>query len=275
MGCPGVGPCDSWPLLLCCVDSSGGFPDACSVGGVFVDQTTIDEASQAASQVMWALTGRQFGLCTVVTRPCRKACFDGGFSSITLPWNGGRPFPVLINGEWFNVTCGCGTDCSCTELCEVALPYPVCSVSQVLVDGVALPSSAYRIDDFRKLVRVDGECWPKCQNMSLPTTEEGTWSVALTYGREVPQLVLTATAELACEILKSCVGQPCKLPQRVQNITRQGVSLSLFDPQDFLDGGRTGFYLADLAIKTFNPRGLARRPGVYSPDMNQWRVPTG
>lgn len=273
MGCPGVGPCAVWELPLDCYIVSGD-ADPC-IGGQPVPQDLIDAQSLVASQLIWALTGRQFGLCEVTIRPCRKSCNP----CPDLPEFGVGPNgygPALIDGAWYNIPpCACQDGCSCTTVCSVPLPFPACSVSEVLVDGVIVDPTTYRIDSFNSLVRVGSECWPSCQNLTLPDTEEGTWSVTLEYGREVPELVLRATAEIAAELIKACVGQPCRLPQRLQSITRQGVTISFIDPQEFMRNGRTGFYLADMAIQAYNPRGLQRRPAVYSPDVNKWSRTTG
>jgi hypothetical protein len=265
--CPGTGPCGAWDLDLACLDPGGDLPGPCS-DGVPVSDEILAAATLSASQILWALTGRQFGTCDVVVRPCRLVCLDEAFP---LSWQGA--YPVLYGGQWFNLACGCGNRCSCTDLCEVLLPYPVCEVIEVLVDGTPVDPGAYRVDDFRSLVRTDGECWPRCQDMARSDTEAGTWSVALTYGREVPQLVLDAASEIACEFIRARLGQACRLPQRIASLTRQGVSMSFVDPQGFWTEGRTGFYLTDLAIRTFNPRMLQRNASVYSVDAPAWRVP--
>jgi hypothetical protein len=155
---------------------------------------------------------------------------------------------------------------------EVPLPYPVSSVTEVKVDGIIVPPSEYRVDDFKTLVRLGGHTWPKCQDMTLEDTEIGTFSIDVTYGREVPQLVKLATAELACQLIKACAGVSCQLPQRVQSLSRQGVTVSFVDAMQFLDKGRTGIYILDLAINTFNPRRLQKNASVYSVDRNpKWR----
>lgn len=258
-----------WPLTLGCLDDTGDLADAC-IDGTTVPATTLEAVVLSASQVVWALTGRQFSTCDVVVRPCRRVCEDSG--GFTYGWAG--PFPVQIDGAWYNLACSCGSTCSCGDLCEAALPYPICEITEVMVDGVALDPTAYRVDDFRRLVRIDGECWPRCQDMAAPDTEEGTWSVSLTYGKEPPQLALDAASELACELLKARLGQTCRLPQRVSSLTRQGVTMSFIDPMSFFADGRTGLYLLDLAIRSFNPRMLQRPPGVYSVDAPSWRVTT-
>lgn len=269
--CPGTGPCMPWDLTLPCLDDAGDLTDAC-IDGATVPTTVLDAAVLSASQVTWALTGRQYSTCDVTVRPCRRTCAEFPSLDFRPGWQG--PWPVLVNGAWFNLACQCGSTCSCRELCEVDLPYPVCEVSEVVVDGAALDPGAYRVDDFRKLVRTDGECWPRCQDMAAPDSEVGTWSVTLTYGREPPQIAFDAAAELACELIKARIGQTCRLPQRMTSLTRQGVTMSLLDPMSFFKDGRTGLYLMDLAIRALNPKMLARAPGVYSPDAPSWRVTT-
>lgn len=271
MPCPDNGPC-AWPALdLCCLDDDV-LSGPC-VGGAPVDPDLLASVTLAANEIMWAKTGRQFGTCTVTIRPCKRSdCVGDRYDQIwTSNWPAYGWVPVLVDGNWINAVCGCGNDCSCGQLCEADLPSPVCSVETVMVDGIELDPSAYRVDDFKRLVRIDGDCWPRCQNLAAPDTEEGTWSVTLTYGREVPELVLRGAAEIACELLKGCMGQPCKLPQRVTNVTRQGVSISMEQAQAFWKEGRTGFYLADLAISTYNPSGLKRSSSVFSPDAPKWR----
>lgn len=248
-------------------------PDPCLFEGQPVPQPIIDNAKLAASQLMWSLTGRQFGCCTVTVRPCRKKC-----ENPCGMWQGGFPWiPVMLEtGEWTNRSCDCqGDSCSCTKLSEVNLPTPVCSVSEVKIDGVVVDPTTYRVDNFQKLVRLGADVWPECNDLTKPDTEVGTWSVTLTYGKPVPPLVILGANEFACEIIKSCIGQPCKLPQRLSSITRQGVSMTFLDDMSFLDKGLTGMYFVDLAARTYNPSRLYRRSIVTSPDsINQWRVET-
>ena len=143
----------------------------------------------------------------------------------------------------------------------------VLTVDQVLIDGAAIAAAAYRLDHNRWLVRVDDDTWPCCQDLTEPTTETGTWSVTITYGRPIPQSLKNAAATLACELVKAHVGVDCALPARVQTLTRQGVTMALLDPQEFLAGGRTGLYEVDLAIAAFNPEGLRRRATAWSPEV--------
>ena len=55
-------------------------------------------------------------------------------------------------------------------------------------------------------------------------------------------------------------------------MSRQGVTIGYIDPQEFWRDRRTGIYIVDLAVQTFNPHKLTRRPSVYSPDVGyRWR----
>lgn len=284
MTCPATGPCAPFitELELCCL-ATGAFPDPCVAGTTDpVPQPIIDNALMAASELLWAYTGRQFGQCTVTIRPCAKSCDpcpDGGgdfFSDNGYGWGSYPWTPLFENGVWTNVRCNsCTGSCGCESLCEIDLPYPVCCIDEVRVSGVILDPALYRVDNFRTLVRIPevaGDCWPKCQNLALEDTEEGTFSITLTYGRPVPALVKQAAATLACQFIKACMGQPCQLPQRMTSLASQGVTVGFLDPQSFFAQGLTGIYLVDLAIKTFNPKGLQKQSSVYSPDMGRkWR----
>lgn len=287
MPCPGIGPCLPYDLdLSCCLTPSGALPDPCILDGEPVAQGVIDNAILAASQILWAITGRQFSLCTVTIRPCR-ACADPcclpwttefGFDGFGYNFGGFPSYPFRqADGSWINMSCPCTDNCSCVEICKIDLPSPVCSVDEVKIDGVIVDPSKYKVLNFEELVWADpvSGCWPRCNDLRKPDTEEGTWSVTLTYGKEPPQLVLQAAAEMACEIIKNCVGKPCRLPQRISSVTRQGVSVSFLDTMDFLDKGLTGLYFVDLAARIYNPHRLMRRPTVYSPDVaNKWNLET-
>lgn len=427
MPCPGEGPCKVWDLDLGCCLVSGALPDPCLNDGSPVPQEIVDAMKLAASQFMWRATGMQFGCCQVTLRPlCSNKCPTecGGLieSGFGFPW-----MPLhLASGEWTNVTCNSQANCTCVEVCSVPLPYPVCSVDEVKVNGKILDPSEYKVYDFNKLTRLKspqtvlrqtelgtvqagidvpgdqycfspdadsgtsavlngdcwdftnsnptfvwnsvesftafyndptgpegagvfrvrnidtgdwdfpvnpvpmtvgetrwsnpepltgdsisltwngpgvgphidtlagpwvregggqftvtnlsiqpGGCWPECNNILRDDTEEDTWSVKVTYGRPVPELLRLATAQFACELIKMCIGKPCGLPQRVTSISRQGMNASFLDPMEFMKEGFTGLYLVDLAIKTYNPHRLYKKPTVVSPDsLNKWTVET-
>lgn len=251
------GPCEPWEVMWpCTVDCSS--PEITGM------------AVEVATEVVWALSGRQFGLCTVTLRPCRAECGDYPWPSDGMNWNqwgGGWINPTLVAGQWFNVVCGrCTTGCSCSSISEIVLPAPVHDVVQVKVDGVVVSGSGYRLDDNRNLVRL-GADWPLCNDLSLDDTQPGTWSVTARYGLEVPAGGTWAVGELACELVKAmCGGEDCRLPRNVTQLIRQGATLQFPDIKELLVSGLTGLYLVDQFIAVWNPNGLKRRSGTYSVD---------
>jgi hypothetical protein len=76
---------------------------------------------------------------------------------------------------------------------------------------------------------------------------------------------------LATEFIKLWSGDDCALPQRVTSVTRQGVSYTILDSQDFLDDMRTGIYSIDLFLKSVNPDKARARARVFSPDVARAR----
>jgi hypothetical protein len=213
------------------------------------------------------LSGRRFGVCPVTVRPCRRPC-DGTLAPAFGPYYGAGSFtPYLLDGAWINGCGSCTTDCGCGQLCEVVLPGPVDSVLAVKLDGLIVPAADYLVYDHRALVRVDaGECWPYCQDLAAPDSEPGTFAVTYGLGTPVPVAGLHAAGVYACELVKACADLPCRLPRRVTQITRQGVTYSLLDPMEFLEQGMTGLYEVDAWIRAVNPAGLAHGARVYSPD---------
>lgn len=249
MAAPTATPCEPWPY------ECANFPDGAT-------QEQIDSAVMAATEALWSRTKKRFGLCSMELRPCRKDCMPGGpwipqrgwynVGSMTWPW----PQPALIGGKWFNITCGtCSGGCSCTKIEQVELPYPVANITEVKVDGVVMHPDRYRVDDWRYLVRLDGEQWPRCNDLNLDDDQPGTWSVTAQYGTEVPELGKLAVGELASEIVLSCTGSKgCKLPSStVQSVTRQGVTKVFFDANSAFANGLIGLKWSDMFISTFNP----------------------
>lgn len=261
MGDPQRSTCELWatPDALC---------GPCE--GVDFEEPVIELALQTASDILFVLSGRQFpGECTTLVRPC------GGY---------GIGADVLAPGHWSDRSwsgfCGCSAvnRCGCGHLSELKLtPGPVREISEVKVDGVVLEDSLYRLDEHRYLVRLpdpDGTSrgWPCCQRIELDDDQEDTFSVAFTYGTPPPPAGRMAAAVLACELALSCTpGQSgnCKLPARIQTITRQGETMAFLDPFLFLDKGKTGIFECDLFLATYNPAGLRRRSSVMSPDLRR------
>lgn len=254
-----TGPCTPWPVIWNCDDRvSTSSPE---VTGYALD---------SATSILWALSGRQFGTCPVVLRPCRENCYQSWPTAhpLTYPWSsyGGSPSNWDAS-YWFGAGCGtCTGGCSCGEVPEVRLPSPAADVTAVKVDGVLLPSSAYRLDNARILVRTDGHRWPRCNNLALDDTQPGTWSVAADIGKAVPVAGQLAVGQLACQIMRAYRGEDCTLPMQVKELVRQGVTVTFPDINDALGKGKTGLYLVDLFLGAVNPQGLHNRARVYAVD---------
>jgi hypothetical protein len=249
------GPCAGWDVNWPCA------VDACS-------PEVTGSAVELATDVVWALTGRQFGLCTVTLRPCRSDCAEypwpsGGMSE----WAGTTWIsPQLISGAWFNVICGrCTQGCSCSTISEVRLPAPVHDIVQVKIDGVVVSGSEYRLDDNRTVVLLNDE-WPRCNDLNLADTEPNTWSITARFGQEPPVGAAWAVGELACELVRAMCGEDCRLPRNVTQLVRQGVTIQFPNVIEQMNEGVTGLYLVDQFIATWNPNRLKRRSGTYSVD---------
>jgi len=251
--------------------------------GCCPDWDTYEPAVQTsatawATGILDALTGRRFGQCPITVRPCGRRCqawggymtYPVGSPSATGVWGAWMAPYVDGTGAWRN--CGCAGSCTCRASCEVPLPTPVAGVDEVMLDGVALDPSAYRIDNGRILVRIDGECWPECQDMDLANDAVGAFAVTYQPGEELPAAGSLAAGRLACEFAKACVGAgDCQLPGQLQSLSRNGVQVEMVDPVSFLEEGLTGVADVDLWIRSVNPARLASRPRVYSPDIRQPR----
>ena len=241
--------------------SECGCPDA--------TPAVITDAIQSASEILYALSGRQYaGLCQETLRPCAGPS--------TLPRNWPYPwYPTRYNGQWVNIGCGCHIDysCACGGVPQVDLGRDdVTQIFSVNIDGTTLSAANYRLDEGRVLVRTDGSQWPCCQDLAKDIGETGTWYIELEYGRQPPQAGIAAATKLALELVKGCVGDStCELPSRVTTVAREGVTFSILDPQDFLTEGRTGLYEVDLFLAAVNPNGLARRAYAWSPGMAKQR----
>lgn len=258
------GPCSPWNPIWCC-DLTSASP------------ITTGQALQAATEILYNLSAQQFGICEFTIRPCRRVCYADSWWSYGSwfgwgSWIGGTwPWPALIGGNWYNLTCGaCSDTCSCTPISEAFLPGPVSSIVNVKLNGATLPASGYRVDDFRKLVRLGGLSWPECQDMTLADDQPNTWSVTLNIGQEVPTIGSLAVGELACEIRRSCVEQ-CGIPRTASSITRQGVTIDLVTISELLRNGLLGLRWADVFVSTYNPRRLLSRPQVYDVDSEYFR----
>lgn len=238
--------CD-WPVNRECLPAAEG--DAALAAR--------DAAEDMAVEVLFNLSGRQFGVCPVIARPCVTQCmsYDTSIPITGLGW-----FPIFELGKWRNVSCGCTGSCTRSGESVIHLAGPVGEVTAVTVGGVVMDPSQYRVEgDY--LIRVGGAAWPD-QDLLRPLDEPGTWSVEYTKGRPVPPGVGVLVGMLAAEFFAACVGGKCKLPRRTRSVSRNGVQIDMIDPTDIYAEGLTGIPQIDLWLSSVNPNKLMRRSRV-------------
>lgn len=233
-------PCEPW--------TSAADVKACDAYAELDDAALVLPIA-IASELLYRLSGLQFpGNCTDTFRPLQAAGCGCGCGA-----GYGRAFEFDV-GDW-----------------------PVRSVTEIKVNGQSLdPTSTCVIHDGRWLIRTDGFGWPSTQILWKPTTEYGTWEVTIEAGQSPPPSGGYAASVLAGELALSCGSEEqrtcCRLSKRVQQVTRQGLTMMLIDPFQFLDKRRLGLVEVDSFIMTYNPEGLAGEPIVASPDVTPTAV---
>jgi hypothetical protein len=205
---------------------------------------TWEELLLTASQILWALSGRQWSGsgCTATARfndvkPCwppHRGAWADGWSAQILP--SAQPDGMSV----------------------LKLPHDeVTSVLSVTVDGGAGPAWYLR---GAMLVRDDGRPWA------------GDVRVTYRWGLQPPPGGVAAAVALAVELARARAGDSaCRLPKRVTNVVRQGVSVTLQDPMQYMKDGLTGVTEIDQWIVSVNPARRAERASAWSPDIaNSW-----
>ncbi len=255
--------CEPWPLP----------PSGCPIGIDGASPAVTGAAWMAASEQLWELTGHQFGNCSVLLRPCRRSCAPA--------WASGGPWwswsswswplwPDFASwGWWLDAGCGsCGRGaCGCTEADTLVLPVKAQRVTQVLIDGVALPEgTGWNLFNGDLLVRADGQRWPMCQDWTVPVSGVGAWSVELVAGSPVPSYAQNAVAQLTTEFAKFCITGQCKLPRNTTSVTRQGVAQEFPSIKDLREQQLTGLWWVDNLLNTANPDRLRDHAQVWNPD---------
>lgn len=225
-------------------------------------QGVLARQTLAASHMLYRASGEQYpGICEAVVRPC-LGC-GGAVQFLAYASGGSRPLPTSRLSPW-RCSCGPGAVGACVAG-GIALPgHPVREVTEVKVNGDVVTDWRLVRDAAlgAVLLRVGGS-WPAHQDMTLDDTEEGTWSVAYTYGNRPDPSGLAAVATLACELAMACNGdEDCRLPQRLQTLVRENVTATILDP-----GPDEGFGIreVDTWVANANPGRLQRSGRMFSP----------
>lgn len=232
--------------------------------GVYADTEFAYEAAKAASYLMWSLSGRKYSGTTTVTE--RYVC-------ATLSYRYGPSVrnnkAELILGDVYNIPY---TDMdSYTAVTTDGLSpqsrlrlrgRPITKIHTIRNRaGVVVDPSSYYLVDHSTIQAVSGAKWTPCDI-----------EVTYTYGTEPPTLGRLAARTLAFEFCKLWNGDDdCMLPQRVTSVSRQGVSYTILDSQEFIDDLRTGLYVVDMFLKSVNPDKARAKARVFTPDVPRGR----
>lgn len=238
------GPCSPWANV------EETQTDKAVPGAADVDAEVLATMLTISSQVLYRATARLFpGLCSDTVRPRR------------MPETG-RP-------DWWRWINGWGHECAYgNDRQRISLgAYPIRTISEVRVDGAVLAPSAYQVEDRRWLRRIDGPLWNMTQNLDAdPLVDDNTLQVAFLWGQAPDESGVHACKVFGTELALAATGKACALPERIQSLTRDGATLALLDPFEFLDKGLTGVFVVDLFITSVNPDRQRRRAQVISPD---------
>lgn len=271
----GYGPGD-WPVSY----------SACEDLKEYLDEAGRPEQQHTfeamATHLLWEWTGRRFGTDIVTIRPEPADC-------VPPPTYQSQDYlrsflPFRLGGALHDVVCGiCGPYCTHTSgTPAIRLPGNVHRVHQVTINGKVLPLGAYRLIN-HSVLQLTGRTspagpdvplvFPAVQDLSRPTTEEGTWEIRYAQGVPVPEGGQVAAGVLALELAKAaCMDRDCALPARLQSVTRQGVTVQVQDDFDEMQEGRTGIWLVDSWVASIRkPRQAAR---AYNPDDYARRQPS-
>jgi hypothetical protein len=209
-----------------------------------------DAAVRTAAHTLWSLSGRQFGTHEIVLAPYLRPT--------GLGWYAGHRARVALNAA-----AAVAVNDPCGVRATVHLPGPAAEVHEVILYGEVLPDSEWVLDPDGTLVRTTGG-WPVGQDVYRPI-----WTVRYTRGIPAPPEANIVLARFALEIARGFVGDPaCRLPSRVRDITRQGISVSFEDPDK---PGRTGYAPVDRWLDTVNPGSLTE-PARFSAPSSRHRV---
>lgn len=201
-----------------------------------------EEAIHTASFVLYKLTGEKYPGISTSTDAISSTQSNPDYTTQ----------PALIGGRMYNlprVTASGQRELNLRQK-------PVHRIHSVEIDGQLLDPSQYSLRNNSYIVRKSPNVW-----MLGPTTEV---LVTYTHGIRPPRAGKAAATRLANEIILWYAGDSrCALPERISSVSKQGVSYTVLDPQDFIGQGKTGIYAVDSFIAAANPDGQRKKPAIF------------
>jgi hypothetical protein len=200
-----------------------------------------ESAVQFACFILYKLSGEKYNGTQTVTEVYSS---DINMSNLTAP--------AVVGGAMYNFPR------STTEgHRELRLRHsPVRSIQSIKFLGQTLDPSEYSLRNSSYLVRKNSLPW-----ILSPTNE---LEITYTYGTPPPAAGRRAAIRLANELILWDRGSgACALPERISSVSKQGVSYTIMDPQEFISNGKVGIYEIDLFLASANPTKAKKRPKVF------------
>lgn len=229
----------------------------------YADHEYAYDAVKVASQLLWSMSGRKYGGISTVSEKyvCASRAYRLGASARNYT-------PELVGGDMYNIPFDEFDDYA--ELTTDGMSpstrlrlrgRPVIKIDSVRDrTGKIVDPSNYYLVDHSTLQARSGTAWAPCNI-----------EVTYTYGSPPPASGRAAARVLATEFIKLWNGDDCDLPQRITSVSRQGISYTILDNQDFIADMRTGLYIVDLFLKSANPDKARAKARVFSPDVPRAR----
>lgn len=228
-----------------------------------LSQDMKDRALMLATSSLQMLTMYRVGTCPITIRPLPNHTVCGcGFNP-----------HKAANGRWYN---NCHHRSRFQPRSEIDIPGPVGYIDSLRIDGdeIDLHNGDWRLDNGHLLVwQGSGPSpLPAYQDLNLPDTAVGTWSLTYSKSYPVAEDGRIAVAYLAMEFAKACKPKgKCSLPRGVTSVVRNGVSFSI--EAGLFPNGLTGLDLVDQYILKWVPAGSPLRSAVvFDPRSVQPRV---
>lgn len=222
------GPCDNWITW-------GEIGEYCTPPSLA--PALQDAVLAMATRTLWKRSCKQFGLCTIerarVTPLCQhRYSWRAGVGY--YPSGGYAMAGLYANG------CACGS----YHYIDLGADR-VAKVGTVWVNGVVIDPASYRVDDWQRLVRTDGNAWPSSAmqpDRGGTNTVEVTWS----YGLPVPDDGKMACALLACKIAKD-TQDDCEVSPNATSKSAEGVTIQIIPTTE-----STGVFLVEAWLAQFH-----------------------
>lgn len=260
-----------YPVHAWCTNEDAASTPALRKIATSIDQELLARACMAATEYLHSRTWRRFvGFRTVELRPC----FGADWASLGFAWWLTWPF-WQMGGGWGAQPWG-GDPIPTLEgpaeplgraVPQIVLPGDVQQVTRVLIDGVALASTAWRLDSGRRLVRLDGSWWPTAQDLLKASTQADTFAVEVIVGERENELARLACMELTAELYLG-IADPssCRIPVKVTQVTRQGATYQMQELQSMVDQNDVvKLPVCQVFLSQFGKR--RRRIRVYNVDI--------